>query len=115
MPGVSVGSVCRPAGPGGPALLCLSLSGGSRYFLTVSSPSPLPHLWTTANLSSPLAPLPGHKAKVTVGDFCRDTEDQFITCSRDRVILWSVAGLEVGWSSLIGPVPWRYCALIGGT
>ena len=77
-------------------MVCLSLSVSSRYFLTVNTPSPLPHLWTTNNPTSPLAPLPGHKAKVTVGDFCRNTEDQVITCSRDRVILWSVAGLEAG-------------------
>ena len=75
-------------------MVCLSLSPGSRYFLSVNTPSPLPHLWTTNNPTSPLAPLPGHKAKVTVGDFCRNTEDQVISCSRDRVILWSVAGLE---------------------
>ena len=27
-----------------------------------------------------------------MGDFCRKTEDQLITCSRDRVILWTVGG-----------------------
>ena len=92
MPGVSVTCLPRPGGGGGPAVVCLSLSVGSRYLLTVTSPSPLPHLWATASLSAPLAPLPGHKAKVTVGDFCRNTEDQLITCSRDRVILWTVGG-----------------------
>ena len=41
-------------------------------------------------MTSPPSSLQGHKCKVTVGDICSDTEEQLITCSKDRVILWSV-------------------------
>ena len=78
-------------GPGGP-LVCLALSRTASLFLTVNSPSALAHLWRSDRLSSPPTLLKGHQHKVTVGDICRETEEQLITCSKDRIILWTVGG-----------------------